>query len=539
MPRCSGCGHHGATKFCINCGAPVDAATLRLPPLTSDAPVDDALAAPPSRSQSVRALAARFRDPQPASVAGSAPLRSASPPPGVASAPTASPTAATALPALPGDVLRLIFACLPLRPRLLVVSRVCRLWRTHAYLSVTAIVHPYTYNGPFERHPNLTELHCAGPRGVPACWSPQQRALILCADFRRASDAVMSEAALPSLTSLNLGIEQHLSAAAQHLVVSATSLSDLRLSARKPSRESNLQALPRLPALRSLATDLSTKRHSFAVSMSHLTRLDLERRHFSDDAIPVATVPALRRLSLHMWGPRDYTPLGWLCALPSLAELCFRSESNVAILPIVQALSTRLVGIRLHRRETSTKLSNALKVCTALRELDLQQPSEALVEAVLPLSAQIRRLQILEPSDCRPAGPEALLTTHFSHVTELTIEAADRSAYAISYLERWRLPHLRVLRSTSSRALPWLTAALRTFPSLGVLQVMLVYTTSQVSDADIIAFAAEVRAADRRGVERLEFGYEETVAERVDLAALKRGLRWLTVVAHQFERICY
>lgn len=81
--------------------------------------------------------------------------------------------------ALPLDVLRLIVRLAPLRPRLLVLARVCRRWRTAAYLSVTSIMRPYCYCGPLELYPNLTECFLKGDAPLPVAWTQQQRARIL------------------------------------------------------------------------------------------------------------------------------------------------------------------------------------------------------------------------------------------------------------------------------------------------------------------------------------------------------------------------
>lgn len=70
-----------------------------------------------------------------------------------------------ALASLPVDVVRLIANLIPLRPRLLVMARVCRRWRTAAYASVTAIMEPYSYTGPYQRYPNLTAC-CFKDRGA-------------------------------------------------------------------------------------------------------------------------------------------------------------------------------------------------------------------------------------------------------------------------------------------------------------------------------------------------------------------------------------
>lgn len=86
-----------------------------------------------------------------------------------------APGSACSLADLPIDLVTLVVAYFALRPRLLLIARVCRRWRAAAYRSVTAIPNRLCYLGPLDRYPNLTACRFVKSAEVPEIWTPKQR----------------------------------------------------------------------------------------------------------------------------------------------------------------------------------------------------------------------------------------------------------------------------------------------------------------------------------------------------------------------------
>lgn len=160
---------------------------------------------------------------------------------------------------LPADLVRMIVVnFIPLRPRLLVIARVCRCWRAIAYSSVRIISEPYTYAGPYELYPNLTACAFDEVRGVPDSWTPVQCARISAAEFHVFDDTYLTALSrLPtSLTSLRLLCKgkRHgtIAGATRLLALNSSSLTNLTIVFATSSSPAVGEQLPYMPALRSL-----------------------------------------------------------------------------------------------------------------------------------------------------------------------------------------------------------------------------------------------------------------------------------------------
>lgn len=226
---------------------------------------------------------------------------------------------------LPTDVLRLVFARLPLRPRLIVLARVCQRWRTAAHLSVTAIEPPFSYFGPMERYPNLTACHFARSDAVPSSWSEEQRGRIRSVSFFFSTSAVLRGARFTGLTRLEALVMDNDAAALTNVVAaSARSLVRLKLACKRNGFPAPHIRLPAglttdLPALRSLSFGgqfKDTMEH-FAALHSQLTSVSLSSWCYVEHY--AMRLPNVRRLCINL--EQSTSALAWLATLPSLTAL--------------------------------------------------------------------------------------------------------------------------------------------------------------------------------------------------------------------------
>lgn len=205
--------------------AHVDAAAARM-----------ALRALAGAGRTLRALRVRATIKQPAKSG------SASPPPPLPCDPRVTTTA------LPTDVLRLIFDHIALRPRLLVLARVCRRWQKAVYLSVHTIPLPLRYSGPFDRFPNPTACDFSGDDHVPETWTPEQRARLRSVRFELSALSVLERAGLSSLTSLEVYLAKPVLPALPELVrANAASLTHLSVAPRLEGLWLRTEHLPPMP----------------------------------------------------------------------------------------------------------------------------------------------------------------------------------------------------------------------------------------------------------------------------------------------------
>lgn len=436
-----------------------------------------------------------------------------------------------ALASLPVDVVRLIANLIPLRPRLLVMARVCRRWRTAAYASVTAIMEPYSYTGPYQRYPNLTACCFQGSRGVPRSWTAEQCARISSASFwLKATDE--ATVGLSSLSSLVLRIrvpnKVGLAGATRLLALNSSSLTHLGITFLY-TLEAGLrrEMLPPLPALRSLDVEGS---RAFAQlrcaglfpQLTRLCGLPVNDLH-EPDLVP-ARLASVRDLTLVQVSSR-FAAAAYASALTALTALHFHTcWDSGPLLPLLCAAHTRLLTLELSSRSVDlieTPVDATL--VPSLRNLAFSFYSAALVQAITPLCAQIRHLEV--EIFCVDAGFE-LIMRHFTDLTTLRLKGDYKGEGECEVLLRWRLPYLQELRCNTPRPMQWVTTVLRAFPHLTRLRLPEIFVVA----ADINAFEGEVRKADERGMELI--CADRPIARegvKYDIKPLQRRLRWLSL----------
>lgn len=96
------------------------------------------------------------------------------------------------------DLLTLVFKMIALRPRLLVLARVCHRWRRvvrlgHCHLPPVAVPRL------FRAVPQLTSVEFCAYDGVPSLWTPAERARLRAACFELPKGIVLMEAKLTPL----------------------------------------------------------------------------------------------------------------------------------------------------------------------------------------------------------------------------------------------------------------------------------------------------------------------------------------------------
>lgn len=250
---------------------------------------------------------------------------------------------------------------------------------------------------------------------------------------------------------------------------------------------------------------------SFAHAYSQLRYLEARCLH------EVAPLPMTRLRQLSILGRCNYTPelIAWLTSsLPSLTELRLERldhhpKSRISVLT---ALAPLLISV-----SDGGLLARELALFPHLRHayLDDGNPKRALATLPLlaPLAVHIESLSI----DRVPVA--ALRALPFIALTKLSIYNPKLPALTLT---EWRLPHLQDLacyRGTYS--LTWLSVVLRAFPRLCFFMVS---SVAAPAPDEVAAFAEEVQAADKRGMELLQLG-----ACTLELTALRQSLRWLNL----------
>lgn len=424
----------------------------------------------------------------------------------------------TSFNALPTDVLRLIVDKIALRPRLLVLARVCRRWQNAVYLSVHTIPHPLRYRGPFDRFPNLTDCSFSGTDHVPETWTPEQRARLRSVRFELSTLPALEGARLTSLTSLEAHLDTNALPALSELVrANAASLTHLNLRPRMDSPwwqrcDEKLPPMPdSLPRLRSLVlqfrkTDDGNPLQRFAPVLSQL--VDLEIPSEDETERFAIALPKLRNLHLDWLEPVPEC-VAWLTGMPPLAALSVGTLNDSGrLLQALDALSHLLTSLSDRRGEPCT--AEALAGCTRLRSLGVDRYLLSEVRCLWPIAPQVETIMVNISYEAASFNYEDL-TSHFTSLTKLHLRSGE------PLLSSWRLPYLRDLSCDRGESLDWVTRALRSFPTLEMLSV-------ELSDvpADESAFKEEVRAADRRGMQLIEL----TNKSNRDFAALRASLQW-------------
>lgn len=435
----------------------------------------------------------------------------------MAAAPGLRGAPAVAFADLPADVVCLIAGYVPLRPRLLVIARVCRRWRAAADLSVTSILPPMYYLGAIDRFPNLTACHFQGADGVPASWTAEQRGRIRSVRFHFSTENVLRRANFTSLTSLEATLVEDARRALPQIVeANAASLIALKLKAiRKNIWEEGdpVPPLPlSLPELRSLSISASRVGTVdsvlyFAPLHSQLTDLAIK---FDIPSHYATSLPRLRRLTVQlvMGGAKL---AGWLRAMPALTALNIGtlSPERGDIAGFLSDAAPTVEAISLSQKNV---WSDKLLHCKRLRHVYLLKDSFSLLPALAPIASQISSMEVVTGSE-RPEQTR-FFTQHFTALTKLTL----RPDSLRRELPHWRLPHLREL-TAHDQSLDYVTEALVAFPSLVHLCVL-----GAAECGDLQAFQAELRSAERRGLQSLRL-----LHTTLDLSALPRTFKWLTL----------
>lgn len=307
--------------------------------------------------------------------------------------------------ALPTDVLRILFAPLALRHRLRIAARVCRRWRTAAYLTVTAIEPPLVYTGPLDLYPNLTACHFTADRVPPKTWWPEQVTRITSLHLGQTHDQHLAAMAkmfrsLKRLDASNLAEE----AAQYALSFVRANAATLEHISMPPSADANEGSVPEaLPALRSLSAVAHVR--AFAPFITQLTRLDVER--LPQDVFPdPCSLTALRALRIMP----QHTVLPVIDDLPSLTALELHSHTPMCAPQLPNAKRTVLVSAHVDFSFLIT--SAALASCTRLADIScsLRRPLEVAIQHNSALYFTLRPRPLTSP-------PGACLTCASSRCT--------------------------------------------------------------------------------------------------------------------------
>lgn len=492
----------------------------------------------------------------------------------VAAPPPASPLS------LPFDVLGLILARVALRPRLIVIARVCRHFRAAVYHLLTSTEPyslPYNFAGSLDVYPNLNALRVGS--NIPSQISPERRARVTSVRYSSASADGIVDAKLTALTSLTMRVDE---AAAievpQMLRQNSASLTHLDLTTSGGWKQfAVIKSLPGLRALTSAGVD-SDLDLPFLRATSQLTRLKMRelcvRRPAKE---PLLDMPELR--SLHI-ANLDLGPvqIKWLVSLTSLTTLKVKrlKASRDLYVAFLRWAERTLVSLPFCYPED-------FSACTQVTRLHCGNCSDANeLLSLKPIAHQIRSVT------AEAVAPQHdFITTHCSAVTRLAL-CKPRPGYSVRRreepvpsvpLDLWRLPLLRELHS-DKQALPWVTLALHHLPFLERLSLEYVdielrgavcclvnaqslceprvrippawfvfcfcvsfllrdryYSQlagrrpAGMTPTEADAFSAAVRAADKRGMESISFRYSSTerYLDRFDLNALRLSLQWLAL----------
>lgn len=411
---------------------------------------------------------------------------------------------------LPTDLLVAVFAYLPLRPRLLVIGRVCRRWRVAVTLSVTAIRYPSRYAGPLERFPNLTEVWIDSPAGPPAAWTAERCNRIRALTVRQ--HAPTSRCCFSSLTSLVLSFSWVGPATNAFLHLVPPNIASLTHVSVLMSTSCNLVAA--MPAGMSSLSSLELRFVNVSRIAGPLTRLSLNSLLSQRTlmATPPQEYSRLRSLRLAPFVPEPHS-VGWLAALPSLTALDveFHSCADVAsCTSFLRRFAPVLVSLFLYH--SPVELAEVLMACTRVTRLQFMRQDDAL-RAALSLPLQYVRLSLRN----------TLLHTP-THACLTSLTALETDHYAASVLPQWRMPRLRALTITKL-TLEGVAKLLRSLPTL---QTLAVGSIQPITTPDMAGVVAAVKEADARGMEVIDLGVQRD-GDGDWLASLRDGLQWVAL----------
>lgn len=243
---------------------------------------------------------------------------------------------AVSLDCLPSDLLALIVRLVPLRPRLMILSLVCKRWRRLCLQTIDRL--PSLSDGPLcsalRVLPNVTSLGCPLPPSLPRLPSTL-RELTLLSHVWYHRDLTQRLYALPTLTSLDM---RGLRFAGPLLLLHSTSITKLSLldTTLASAPHIFMISFPHLRTLR-LPFDSSAGVESWLfLHLIHLSELSLSARAPPSASRVCPLLRSLRRLEV----PGEHSD-AWLRLLLPLTvgsvRLCIHASSALSTLPDAHA----------------------------------------------------------------------------------------------------------------------------------------------------------------------------------------------------------
>lgn len=448
---------------------------------------------------------------------------------------TAAALSASAIPpaswsSLPSDVLVEAFKFIPVRPRLLVLGRVCRRWRHAAVASVEALpdeLTPRLDSTAIALFVNLREVHITAPsKADESLLSPER-----CAKLR--SLTISNAGTLPPGIAHCTALQRFsLTAAAPcdkgELVASlcrnAASITSLTLNTAAPWADGSAQ--PTLRALRTL--DLSavpqrgTDRRGLltCVLLHSPTLTSLSVRVGDPEWFCALSLPRLTALNAGV-DSMTHDAVTWLLSQPSLTALDFGSFyfGREVEAKLVAHLAPRLVQLHTAshwavrqkgEKEAEEEAKRTWRLCTRLTSVTV--PLHWRASAWVMLATQLTSLVLTTD----PMEDEAWSQVRV-HCTALTsLNVAD--GFPATRLHAWHLPRLRTLRSYC-QTYGWVAEVVGLFPSLEEIRI------GALSPPESPDFFPALQAAERRGLRLLCVRYGQTFLTAH--AAEVHALQWL------------
>lgn len=431
------------------------------------------------------------------------------------------------LPDLPADVLVSIFAFFTLGQRCRVITLVCRHWKEVVYRTLTAITRPYTYGGPLDRYPHLTQCTLP-PSGFPIGSVSEQFTRIHSLDLARIwrSTDSFAHLTLTWLTRLDAYISTETMKGVVRLINASTrSLTHLNFEWTRELKDSVCLVCPPLPSLTSLAVHSSwTSVLELGAVLPQLMHLHVGRPSTICHSQYSALV-ALRHLSIGEM--RASYPLPPVLMHPGLTALDigvltiapYNFPKLPAFLTAVGSSVKSLAGLSSENAHMLSTLQE-LRLCTNLRRLSVRGVGGLTALAVLhPFAAQVHSLEFNLPGelcahDLPPDTPWQVLRP-FTALTSLDLEWINVKELELNGVKFPRLRHLMMRLPKDEN----IAAALRAFPTLEHLVLLSMY-----GGKDRKELAEALRAADRRGMHLIEVWHSHCGAFPKDLR-----FNWLVV----------
>lgn len=462
--------------------------------------------------------------------------RAVSPEPLLSPSPS-NPASFFALAQVIRDLLPQLVSFVHPRPRVLVLSLVCKLWRDAVRRSVASWRLTTRFNA--SSFPNITSLQTSSWIAPSELGLSRLNLLELHMPVAIGEFGQQLPSSLTSLLMLDFYTDGR-----RLLKSSAHTLRRLCLigSVRTPSVAPHIRQLPHLTSL--TLESFVTVSPEFISALSHvcprLTELSLSIRLSAVlNELAIITFPSLVRLYASV--DDRYLPIllpMWIAAAPLLRSLelrLFLIGQPEHILSVIRQSNSILTGLEMWGGSFEAKaLVRELKLCTRLRSLTL--------EGFADTNALIDLYGVICPSEvcvCRSLKPLAVHANRFTALTVLEL----RNVTGLEWPAQISLPLLRKLTyRVANAALPSFPDVLRflgkitqDMAHLHTLRVQLYRCTEQRQTA--IAFGAKNFAEfchllDRRGVECLEWDSKLSECESIVAYAardktLVRQLSWL------------